>query len=226
MNKTMITLWTAGLLSLFSSCNWGGKDKSKDTPICGGPGIGIDTATVAKLDIYDALDSIEADTIANDEPAPNDKQHNTHYIIQRVKSFYELKDDQQCCSENYLRLRALAEKVAKSAGKDLTEDADLVYNHWTLASDDDENLKDWNFEVLEVDNVTMNRAEVLVEIKLHYETKMKLHLVFERGDWYVDNFDMVSQVSFDAGVQVYEEHGVYYKEREMMTEYIKEKLEE
>lgn len=178
------------------------------------------------MDIYDALDSIEADTIANDEPAPNDKQHNTHYIIQRVKSFYELKDDQQCCSENYLRLRALAEKVAKNVGKDLTEDADLVYNHWTLASDDDENLKDWNFEVLEVDNVTMNRAEVLVEIKLHYETKMKLHLVFERGDWYVDNFDMVSQVSFDAGVQVYEEHGVYYKEREMMTEYIKEKLEE
>ena len=116
MNKTMITLWTAGLVSLFSSCNWSGKDKSKDTPICGGPGIGIDTATVAKLDIYDALDSIEADTIANDEPAPNDKQYNTHYIIQRVKSFYELKDDQQYCSENYLRLRALAEKVAKNVG--------------------------------------------------------------------------------------------------------------
>ena len=33
---------------------------------------------------------------------------------------------------------------------------------------------------------------------------------------------MVSQVSFDASVQVYEEHEVYYNEKEMMTEYIKE----
>lgn len=216
----MTTLWTAGLLLMFSSCNWGGK--SKGGPIDGGSGIGIDTATVAKLDILKALDSIEADTITDDEPAPNDKQHNSFYIIQRVKTFYELKDDQQCCSEHYLRLRALAEKVAKNKGKDLQEEADLVYNHWTLASWEDEDLKDWSFEVLDVDNVTIHRAEVLVEVRLHYETKMKLYLVFERGDWYVDNFDMVSQVSFDASVQVYEEHEVYYNEKEMMTEYIKE----
>jgi hypothetical protein len=48
----------------------------------------------------------------------------------------------------------------------------------------------------------------------------------ERGDWYVDNFEGLYQMGFDAGVQVYEEHPIYYNEKEMMGDYIKETLSE
>lgn len=223
MKKTMMTLCAAGLMLMLGSCFEG--NKPKENIISGGPGIGIDTATVNKIDISEAFDSMMADTIANDEKAPDDRLHSTKYIIDRVNSLYKLMDDEQCCSKHYLALRALAEKVARTKGKDL-KDEDFVDNHWTLGDDEDANHPDWSFKILNIDNVTKYRAEALVEIKKYYETQMKLHLVFERDDWYVDNFDMLSQVSFDAAVQVYEEHEVYYNEKEMMAEYIQEFIDD
>lgn len=210
-----MTLCAAGLL--FSSCF--DSNKPKENIISGGPGIGIDTATVNRLNIIDAFDSLMADTITNDEKAPNDRLHSTKYLIDRVHSFYKLMDDEQCCSKNYRTLRALAEKVAKIEGIELTEEH-LERNHWTLGDNEDAANPDWSFKILDIDNVTKYRAEVLVEVNKYYETKMKLHLVMENDDWFVDNFDMVSQVGFDAAVQVYEEHEVYYNEKEMMSEYI------
>ena len=58
--KTMALTGIATLL--LSACNWGTKEPPK--VICGGPGVGIDTATVKMLD------SLYADPIEKDEPAP------------------------------------------------------------------------------------------------------------------------------------------------------------
>ena len=218
----MMALGTAGLLLMFGNCNGGEKGTGVVTD--GGHGIGIDTATVKRLDMQLAIDSIEADTIANDTPAPNDKKHNTWYIIQRVKTFYTLRDDQQCCSQNYLKLRQLTEKLCKEKGtniKELLED-----NHWTLEYGGGDPGEGWSFEPLSVDNVTMHGAGALVEVGADFKSTMKLQLVFERDDWYVDNFDMVSQTGFDATVEVYEEHEVSYNERELMIDYLRSAYEE
>lgn len=221
MKKIMIGICTAGLVlcSCFNDWKVGGGNDVKD----GGPGTAIDTATVRKIEIGMALDSIEADTIVDDEKSPNDKMHTSKHIIDRVHSFYKLRDDQQSCSENYLKLRRLTEQVCQLQEEEINDL--LEGNHWTLEPDDDDPGEEWSFQILSVDNVSMYKADVLVEIKKYYESKLKLHLVFERGDWYVDNFDMVSQVSFDASVQVYEEHEVYYNEKEMMLQYIHEFLD-
>jgi len=220
MKGFMIGLCAAGLM--FGSCIKGGKFDDGNIRD-GGHGIGIDTATVNMIEMSLLLDSIEADTIANDKPSPNDKLHSTKHIFDRVHSFYKLRDDQQCCSENYLKLRMLMEKVCRQQDEDIREL--LTDNHWTLEYNGEDPGEDWSFQILDVDNVTMYKAEALVEVKKNYESKMKLHLVFERGDWYVDNFDMVSQVGFDAAVQVYEEHEVYYNEKEMMIQYIREAID-
>lgn len=198
--------------------------KQGDNVISGGPGIGIDSATVKKIDIGLALDEALADPIKNDQPAPADKRHTTKYIMDRVHSFYKDKNDKTSCSQSYLKLRALTKQVCAVKGDDITDL--LEGNHWTLSADGDMPGKDWSFAILDVDNVTMYHAEVLVSVKEYYETKMKLHMVYERGDWYVDNFDMLTQVGFDAGVQVYEEHEVDYNEKEIMQEYIQEYLDE
>lgn len=222
MKKIITAMGIMSILLMLGSCFQSGKvdgNNIKD----GGHGIGIDTTTVNQIEISLLLDSIEAADKVKDEPSPNDKLHSTKHIFDRVHSFYKLMDDQQSCSENYLKLRMLTEKVCKQQ-EDEIKDL-LETNHWTLEYNGEDPGEEWSFQILGIDNVTMYRAEALVEIKKYYESKMKLHLVFERDDWYVDNFDMVSQVGFDAGVQVYEEHPVYYNEKEMMIQYIREVLD-
>lgn len=213
--KTMALTGIATLL--LSACNWGTKEPPK--VICGGPGIGIDTATVKMLD------SLYADPIEKDEPAPNDKQHNTHYILQRVKTFYKLMDDQQCCSESYLKLYRQTEELCKKNGQELRKAVLDDSNHWTFEDDDSDPGEDWHYDIQEVEKVTMHYAHVVVKVSKNYDTTLRLHLVMERGDWYVDNFEGLYQMGFDAGVEVYEEHPIYYNEQEMMKEYIKEHSE-
>lgn len=220
MKKILIGICAAGLT--FGCCFNDGKTDGGNARD-GGPGIAIDTATVNLIELGMALDNIEADTIVNDEKSPGDKLHSTKHIIDRVNSFYKLRDDQQCCSKNYLSLRMLTERACQLNDDDIRDI--LTDNHWTLEHGDEDPGDEWSFKILSVDNVTMFKAEALVEVKMYYESKMKLHLVFERGDWYVDNFDMVSEVGFDATVEVYEEHEVYYNEKEMMIEYIREVID-
>ena len=218
MKKLIMTLSASGLLLMLSSCH--GDGKGNGSVICGGPGVGIDTATVRMLD------SLYADPIEKDEPAPNDKQHNTHYILQRVKTFYTLMDDKQCCSESYLKLYQQTEELCKKNGKELRKTVLDDNNHWTFEDDDSDPGENWNYEILEVEQVTKNYAHVIVKISKNYETTLRLHLVMERGDWYVDNFEGLYQMGFDASVEVYEEHPIYYNEKEMMENYIKENQEE
>lgn len=219
MKKIITKMGIMSFLLMLGSCFQGGKQD--ENVIDGGHGIGIDTATINMQDVPDKLDSIIAAGIIKDEPAPEDKLHTISYITEKVKSFYESMDDKKACSTNYLELLALTEKVAKSEGKNLREDDDLLENHWTVGDTEDAHNKDWSYEILGVRKITKYSAIVLVNVKMYYETKMKIHLVLENDDWRADNFEMVSQVSFDATVQVYEEHPVYYNEKEMMANYIR-----
>lgn len=219
MRKMSKTWGVLGILLMFGGCIKGGK--TDGDIMDGGHGIGIDSATVNRLDVAFALDSIMADTIRNDGAAPKDEPHSVERISERVKTFYRLMDDGRCCSTNYLALRALAEKVTGMEGADLKEKVGLEENHWTMGEDEDAANKDWSYQILEVEGITMHRAEVLVEVKKYYETRLRLHLVLERGDWYVDNFDVVTQTAYDAVVGVYEEHEVYYNEKEMMISFLR-----
>lgn len=218
MKKLIMTLGAAGLLLMFCNCHRDGKGNGN--VISGGPGIGTDTATVKMLD------SLYADPIEKDEPAPEDKLHSTYYILQRVKTFYKLMDDKQCCSEGYLKLYHQTEELCKQRKTELRKTVLEDNNHWTFEDDDSDPGENWHYEILEVEQVTKNYAHVVVKIIKNYETTLRLHLVMERGDWYVDNFEGLYQMGFDAGVQVYEEHPIYYNEKEMMGDYIKETLSE
>jgi hypothetical protein len=228
MNTSSNMKYLATLISVVGMCLMLGgcfkQIKHEGDVQSGGQGIGIDTATVKKIDIGLALKDILTDPIKDDEPAPADKQHTMKYIMDRVNSFYKQQDDQTSCSQNYLKLRALTEQVCAEKGDDITDL--LEGNHWTLSDEDDTPGKDWRYKIVDVDNVTKYQAEVLVRVEDIYETEMKLLLVYERGDWYVYNFDIETQVGFDAGVQVYEEYEVDYNERVIMLEYIQEYLDE
>ena len=222
MKYMAMLLSVAAWMGLATSCFETGKKGVG--PEDGGNGVGIDTAAVRRIDIMLALDSILADSVKEDGPAPADKEHTMKYLRDRVRGFYEAKDDATSCTESYMRLRALAKETMKERGETL-EDW-MEESHWTLSEKGNEPGEDWRYEIVGVDHITKCRAEVLVIVKEYYETKMKLHMVMERGDWYVDNFEMLTQTGFDATVQVYEEHEVTYNEREIMVDYIKSFLEE
>ena len=212
MKKTIITISAVGILLALGSCN---------TNNYGNWTAGEDGSIIVKFDDMEVeVDGEQATLYTNDKPATRDEQHSVEYITQRVKKFYELMDDQQCCSESYLKLRAQAEKKAKEKNTDLYEGARIMYNHWSLERYQGTGDKDWSYEILGVGAITQNHAMVLVNVGQRFGTKIKLHLVLERGDWYVDNFDIWTDVSFDGSVEVYEEQEVYYDEKEMMQEYI------
>ena len=149
-----------------------------------------------------------------------DEKHNEAYITERVQSFYELQDDQKCCSKSYLKLYKEAKKISERDGTIF-----LDCDHWTMSNDIVSD--NWKYQILSIDCISDNTALAMVQInENYYETKMKLALVFERGDWYVDNFIGVTQTAFDASVEVFEEQEIYYDEKEMMRNYIKESEEE
>lgn len=213
MKRIIITLGAVSLLLMLSCCN------HKNTVERISPNEdGSLTLRIGTLELE--LDEADAAEYTNDDPAPDDKLHTKEYITQRVKSFYELMDDGKCCSENYLKLRKQAEQTAANRGTNLKEETGLKENHWTLAQFESDGNEDWSYEVLGVGVITKNRALVLVDINQHFGSKIKLHLVLERGDWYVDNFDIWMETGFDATVEVYEEMEVYYNEKEMMQKFI------
>lgn len=102
------------------------------------------------------------------------------YIVQRIDTIYKLKNDSLCCSQRYLSLDSMANSISERDGT-VYLDAD----HWIVGQDVD---PEWRYELVSVNNITDHTANVTLNVHNFTDEEVILDLVFERDDWYVDNF--------------------------------------
>ena len=138
-------------------------------------------------------DSATTDSVV----VPGDEKHNTEYIRQRIDAVYGcyknpkynetgmrvMKSrgnlDSLYCSQRYKELLDQA--------LELTDEDEILldYDHWTNSQDDN----DFTYEIGQVEIKTDSTAVVQVNAKnFGNEYTIKLGLLFERNDWYVDDF--------------------------------------
>ena len=107
-------------------------------------------------------------------------KHNADYIRQRLDSIYKYRDDARFCSYSYLKLDAEAAIYSKKL--------DCIYisgDHWLCGNDIDPK---WRYKVKEVKNITASTALAVVVVHNYSDRTVFLDLVYERDDWFVDNF--------------------------------------
>ncbi|MBQ4366985.1 MAG: DUF3828 domain-containing protein [Muribaculaceae bacterium] len=122
-----------------------------------------------------------------------DGKHSVEYITQRLNAIYNdvysnafmlIENDHKYMSSEYNRLQDKAMEIAQRNG-DLVVDAD----HWIQG-------QEWTepkMTVQSVNDITENTANAVVKITKfggtpdESEDLITLPLVFERGDWYIDN---------------------------------------
>ena len=141
-----------------------------------------------------------ADSTAVESVDANDGKHTREYITQRLNEIYEMQDDSKGCSERYLRLYEEASELSHLTGMVF-----LDKDHWVQGNDIDE---DWSYSILDVTDIQPTTATATVLVNNFDEYEITLKLVFERDDWYVDNFlnDMGDGYSDpDAGSEIYDE---------------------
>ncbi|MBO7580238.1 MAG: hypothetical protein J6T38_01775 [Bacteroidaceae bacterium] len=145
-------------------------------------------------------DASDSDSTTVDSVQTDDGKHNKEYIIQRLTKIYEMQDDSRCCSERYQNLF--------NEAQDLSEKGGMVFvdgDHWVQGNDID---KDWQYRILDVTDITTTTANATVLVNNFNEHEVMLKLVFERGDWYVDNFLTESEGGWggpDAEPQIFDE---------------------
>lgn len=106
-------------------------------------------------------------------------KHTKEYITQRIDTIYKYRDDAVCCSNRYNELTNQACKIA-----DELEDLYIDCDHWVVGQDIDPK---WSYKVsninIESDSITW------AEMKIHNfsDHKVRLKLLYERGDWFVDD---------------------------------------
>ena len=135
-------------------------------------------------------DNAATGSTATTETPADDQQdslrHTPEYISQRIDTIYKYKDDSRFCSASYLLLDAQAEKLGGEMGH-LCRD----YDHWVVGQDTD---PQWGYKIKEIKNITDSTAEVDLIVRNFKNRHVALTLVYERGDWYVDDF----HISFDG----------------------------
>lgn len=107
-------------------------------------------------------------------------KHSQEYISQRIDTIYAHKDDSLCCSEAFLKMDGEAQAISKNH-KTVYRDAD----HWVIGQDIDH---EWRYELQQVNILSDSTATVTLNIHNFEDQKVVLDLVFERDDWFVDNF--------------------------------------
>ncbi len=143
-------------------------------------------------------DSTATDSTAMDSAvvAAGYNKHSEDYIRLRIDSIYSpYKNpkydktgmrqmeprgdfDGMYCSTRY---KALLNKAETMTGED---DILLDYDHWTNSQDDN----NFTCQVGKISNVTDSTAVVQVKCMNSSAYTIMLALIFERGDWYVDDF--------------------------------------
>jgi hypothetical protein len=126
-------------------------------------------------------DSLNADTTDIVADATQDSiRHTKEYIAQRIDTIYKYKDDMRFCSAKYLSLDAHASKLSHEMGYVYRD-----YDHWVMGQDIDPK---WSYKIKDIKDIKAVEATVEVLVHNFKNQHIILNLVYERGDWYVDNF--------------------------------------
>ena len=118
-------------------------------------------------------------------------KHTEAYILERMDAIYSrYKDadgvnrnvdyDGLFCSSHYKKLYKEASDICEK-----NDDILLDYDHWSCSQDDG----DFKVKGIKVENITDSTALAIVEATNYgQKTTIRLKLLFERDDWYVDDF--------------------------------------
>lgn len=146
-------------------------------------------------------DTITTDSIAADSTtATGVDKHAEAYILQRLDAIYsdirqrvvnssdenpyigsDFNLDSAYCSSFYYGLLKQALEIA-----DKTNDVVLEYDHWICGQDFS---NDWDYQIQKVYDITDSTALAdIIVINFGNKHDLTLSLLFERGDWYINEF--------------------------------------
>ena len=161
-------------------------------------------------------DSLNADTLLS-SPAPSLREraegeaakHTKEYISQRIDTIYKYRDDAKCCSNRYNELTNKACKIAEEL-----EDMFIDSDHWVVGQDI--NPK-WSYKIRNIKIESDSIAWAEMTIHNFSDHKVRLKLLYERDDWFVDDI-----------LTTFVEDGVAkeYSEQEHARNYISEMKKE
>lgn len=135
-----------------------------------------------------------SDSIVDD----SDGKHTEEYIRCRIDSIYSsiltqlqnkngIELDVSCydslyCSTDYNTLQKEGIQLSLMTGFD---GYFLGYDHWIIGQD---YALDWNYQIKDVLNITDSTAVAELLVKNFEENRVALDLVYERGNWFIDDF--------------------------------------
>ena len=118
-------------------------------------------------------------------------KHSEAYILERMDAIYSRYKDENGVKRNVdydgLFCSARYKKLYKEASDICVKNDDILldYDHWTSSQDDG----DFKVKSIKVQNITDSTALAIVEATNYgSKTTIRLKLLFERDDWYVDDF--------------------------------------
>ena len=144
----------------------------------------------------------------NEAVSPDkDKKKTEKYLIQRVSNIYKdvcnqynaaqdspnlydklskMNFDSLYCSEEWNDLVSKVNKYDEEHNPDGIGFFDFDY--WIMGQD----FQDMSFHDVKVISMNDNEATVSLTLVNFSDIKLKLSMVYERGDWYIDNFENLS----------------------------------
>ena len=132
-------------------------------------GVDADSLTTDSATIQPYIATIDLDSV----------RHTKEYITQRIDTIYKYRDDDMCCSKRYNDLTNQACKIAEEL-----EDMFIDSDHWVVGQDI--NPK-WSYKIR---NIKIESDSIpWVELNIHNfsDHKVRLKLLYEREDWFVDD---------------------------------------
>lgn len=138
-------------------------DKTNNT------GVDADSLTTDSATIQHAIATVNLDSV----------RHTKEYITQRIDSIYKYRDDAVCCSNRYNELTNQACKIA-----DEIEDLFIDSDHWVAGQDIDPK---WSYKIRNIKIESDSIAWAEMTIHNFSDRKVRLKLLYERGDWFVDD---------------------------------------
>ena len=132
-------------------------------------GVDADSLTTDSATIQPYIATIDLDSV----------RHTKEYITQRIDTIYKYRDDDMCCSKRYNDLSNQACKIAEEL-----EDMFIDSDHWVVGQDI--NPK-WSYKIKNIKIESDSIAWVELNIHNFSDHKVRLKLLYEREDWFVDD---------------------------------------
>ena len=142
--------------------------------------LATDTATIQPFIATIDLDSV---------------RHTKEYITQRIDTIYKYRDDAKCCSNRYNELTNKACKIAEEL-----EDMFIDSDHWVVGQDIDPK---WSYKIRNIKIESDSIAWAEMTIHNFSDQKVRLKLLYESDDWFVD--DILTSFVEDGVAKEYSE---------------------